>query len=331
MQFHDNIPSELVWGDEDAMHHDELTVVLPTYKRPDLLRYALESVQSQARLLKIRILIVDNHPERDDDTELLIKSICDRESVCYYKNKENLGPCGNWNRMLELAKTPWCMMLHDDDVLFPERLQLALNMIHSHPKAAVISFAKVDFNGHEGYAGKSFPLEEDIKYQSLNIQQCLSSNPVHVVGLLLNRDIIRNYGGFDNDYYPSIDYECWLRLLVNKETIILANAYIGAYRWFDNDTLRPETVKKMHMVDLLLRQRYAEKANLSRMTRYYLERKSLRHARRAFVKAGISLDEYMTWQKQFTLLKLSWFEMCRSLLDCYLLKRKLTIRWNDRD
>lgn len=322
----DNVPSELLCGNEDALHDRELTVVIPTYKRANLLRHTLESVLPQASMLKIRVLIVDNNPERDDETERLVKGTCGRDDVCYYKNKENIGPCGNWNRMLELCSTRWCMMLHDDDVLFPGRMPFILNMAHEHPTAAVISFAKVDFRGKGGYDGMEIPLEKTAKNIQLEIGQCLFSNPVRVVGLLLRRDAILAHGGFDNDYYPSIDYECWLRLLNAGETVVLSQAVVGAYRWFDNDTLKPETVKNMHKMDLLLRQRYARLAKLHYMIQYYLERKSLRHARKAFAKAGIDRNEYSVWLKQFVLLKLPWYMKVRFLWDSFFIRRQLKIQ-----
>lgn len=327
IRIYDNVASELLWGNADALHESELSVVIPTYKRANLLRHTLESVLQQARALKIRVLIVDNNPERDDETERLVKETCGRDDVCYYKNKENIGPCGNWNRMLELCPTRWCMMLHDDDVLFPDRMSFLLDMVREHPTAAVISFAKVDFRGEGGYDGEEIPLARTAKSMRLELGQCLASNPVHVVGLLLRRDVILSHGGFDNSYYPSIDYECWLRLLIAGEAVVLSQAIIGAYRWFDNDTLRPETVKNMHKIDLLLRQHYANQARMHPMMQYYLERKSLRHAKKAFAKAGIGRNEYVAWQKQFVLLKLPWYLRVKFLWASFSIRKLLKIRW----
>ena len=36
-------------------------------------------------------------------------------NVYFYKNKENVGQIGNWNRLIELANGKYILMSHDDD------------------------------------------------------------------------------------------------------------------------------------------------------------------------------------------------------------------------
>ena len=53
----------------------EYTIAIPTYKRSKLLKEALESILSQKGIEHnlFNILIVDNNPERNDETELMLQ------------------------------------------------------------------------------------------------------------------------------------------------------------------------------------------------------------------------------------------------------------------
>ena len=66
--------------------------------------------------IPFNILIVDNDPQRNCETEELIDSF-NNQNISYYKNSENIGATGNWNKLFELADTEFVTMLHDDDLL----------------------------------------------------------------------------------------------------------------------------------------------------------------------------------------------------------------------
>lgn len=62
---------------------------------------------------------MDNNPERGCETEKLMMSYSNNPMISYYKNADNLGMVGNWNRLFTLAKGKYVVMLHDDDLLLP--------------------------------------------------------------------------------------------------------------------------------------------------------------------------------------------------------------------
>lgn len=119
----------------------EITVLIPTYRRPELLEQALRSAQAQTVSQgEYRILVVDNDPMPDTPTQRLIERMRS-PNLRYVKNERNLGGYGNWNRGFQLAETEWVCLLHDDDLLLPsciERVLHALSQLEAPSLGAVI-------------------------------------------------------------------------------------------------------------------------------------------------------------------------------------------------
>lgn len=108
----------------------KFTIAIPTYKRTSLLREAIDSCLQQKTNIPFNILIVDNDPQRNCETEELITSYVSK-NISYYKNTENLGLTGNWNKLFELAQTDFVVMLHDDDKLEDDYIQ-KINKVLKH-------------------------------------------------------------------------------------------------------------------------------------------------------------------------------------------------------
>ena len=64
-------------------------------------------------------MVVDNNPERECETEQLLREYKAIPNLFYYKNTENVGMTGNWNKLFELSQTNFVVMLHDDDLINP--------------------------------------------------------------------------------------------------------------------------------------------------------------------------------------------------------------------
>lgn len=115
--------SELVIG-EDIDKEVEISFFIPTYKRFQTLREAVNSIISLIGLEKIsyEIIIIDNYSdiEKNDAIDYYKKNPV--AHMKYYVNTINLGMEGNWNRGIVLANGKYISMLHDDDLLDKEYL-----------------------------------------------------------------------------------------------------------------------------------------------------------------------------------------------------------------
>lgn len=76
--------------------------MIPTYKRMSLLDKAIHSVTNQMTNYNYEIVVVDNNPDTPIcEIEMLLRKYSN--NLSYYKNEENIGMFGNWNRCVLLA------------------------------------------------------------------------------------------------------------------------------------------------------------------------------------------------------------------------------------
>ncbi len=93
----------------------KFSVLLPTYNRLDLLKYAIESVRHQ-EYADWELIISDNQSE--DDVYGYVQSLNDSR-IHYSRTETLLNVTDNWNRTLSFATGDYFVMLGDDDALMP--------------------------------------------------------------------------------------------------------------------------------------------------------------------------------------------------------------------
>ena len=116
-------------GGRAATASPSLTIVVPTFRRPEYLAGALDSVVSAAERapdLTLDVVVSDN--ASGDDTE----SVATRDrgvQVSYFRNETNVGVSENIVLAVGKASGDFVMFLSDDDLLTPDALrEIALQM-----------------------------------------------------------------------------------------------------------------------------------------------------------------------------------------------------------
>lgn len=101
-----------------------VSIMIPTFHRSDLLKEALDSALNQTGMDGYEVVVVDNDENGDAATDELMQAYClKHKNLLYYRNENNLGMPGNWNRCIELSRSEYFCILHDDDLLLPNYLK----------------------------------------------------------------------------------------------------------------------------------------------------------------------------------------------------------------
>jgi hypothetical protein len=125
-----------------------ITAIVPTYRRPQLLRRALESVLAQT-LGDLQVLVLDN--ASGDETPEVVADLARRDGrVRYHLQPRNLGAAGNFQSGLEQVETPWFSFLSDDDFLLPGFYAHALGELSRSPEARFFCGQTVMFDPEDG-------------------------------------------------------------------------------------------------------------------------------------------------------------------------------------
>lgn len=254
----DKVDSISVFDNRNKDFVPQFTIAIPTFKRSDLLAFAINSVLRQKNCPVFDLLVVDNNPERHDETEDLMTNNYNKPNISYFKNKENLGMAGNWNKLYLLSRTKWVVMLHDDDMLYPEFLSVMSGII-SHESENIACF----YNCYVGFTGEGEeqPKREGvkkIKVVPLKETDFLTGCHVHApLGMTLRRDVAIEMGGFNRDYYPSLDYHFHVKLSHFYPVSWLRGYPLASYRWLrnagKNEKTRYEWIPQDNKVKTLIR------------------------------------------------------------------------------
>ncbi len=111
-----------------------ITVFIPTYRRPQLLKRAIESVLSQT-CKELCVLICDN-ASQDETAEIVARFAKEDPRIQYFCHAENIGMLGNYEFGFSQIGTEYFSVLSDDDMLLPHFCETALKSFQEYPESA---------------------------------------------------------------------------------------------------------------------------------------------------------------------------------------------------
>jgi glycosyltransferase involved in cell wall biosynthesis len=115
------------------MENATITTIIPTYRRPALLRRAIASAVDQQGV-DARVCVFDNC-SNDDTAEVVKRMAQDHPQIRYHCHSRNLGASANFDFGMRSVDTPFFSILSDDDYLLPDFYQRALASLAEHPDA----------------------------------------------------------------------------------------------------------------------------------------------------------------------------------------------------
>jgi glycosyltransferase len=216
----------------------KVSIVIPTYKRTDLLKEALDSAINQVGFEQYDIIVAHDDPERGCATEQLISTYSNKR-ISYYKNAATLTMVGNMNRCFELTKADWVVMLHDDDLLLPDFISECMKFIEQHPDTGILKPGQYELHNNE-------PLPEFTASEKVNrvydVDHCLGNVVASPSGVLFNKQKVLSIGGFNPKFYPQFDF-VFMVLFSYYYKVYKMQRVLSVYRWIRNESLLIGTLK----------------------------------------------------------------------------------------
>jgi glycosyltransferase involved in cell wall biosynthesis len=123
-----------------AVTMSDLQVFITTYNRPDLLKLTLESVLCQTKCAP-HIAVLDNGML--PSTGKVVDAFCNRNIARH--DSSSLGPLGNLLLAQRILSRKYVLLLHDDDQIHPDYLQLIRNVINAHPAVTLLTCRTLDW------------------------------------------------------------------------------------------------------------------------------------------------------------------------------------------
>lgn len=187
------------------MNYEPLvSVIITTYKRPQLLLRALNSVINQ-EYKNIEIIISDDCS--NDETFSIVEMVRNRTSIpiIFISSKENRGACFARNKAFSIAKGILISGLDDDDEFTPCRLKYLVDNYDSKYSFIATNTTVVTKEGKKELFGNK-------QSRVIKLFDALWENQIGTQ-VLVDKERLLNVGGFDTSLPSSQDANMWLRLI----------------------------------------------------------------------------------------------------------------------
>lgn len=212
-----------------------VSVCIPTYKGAGTIGAAIGSVLAQT-FRDFELIVVDD--ASPDDTAA-VTAACRDPRLRLEVNPRNLGPQGNWNRCLELARGEFIKVLPHDDLLHPECLQRQLQVLaDDRDRRIALACSARDVIGPDGRVllrARGFPgRPQGLIPRPDVVRQCIrrGTNLIGEPGaVMFRRELAQRVGGFDIRYPYVIDLDYWLRLLQHGQAWYCPQALASFRVW----------------------------------------------------------------------------------------------------
>jgi GT2 family glycosyltransferase/MoaA/NifB/PqqE/SkfB family radical SAM enzyme/Flp pilus assembly protein TadD len=184
-----------------------VSVIVPTYNRPNQLVIALKSVLGQT--YKNLELIVVN--DAGTDVENVVSSLRESQPITYIKHGKNRGLAAARNSGIKLARGKYIAYLDDDDLFYPRHVETLVAFLESGEYKVAYTDA---YRAHqEKKNGEYVVIKRDVPYSfDFDYDRILETNFVPVLCFMHERSCAEEAGLFDESLKKLEDWDLWIRM-----------------------------------------------------------------------------------------------------------------------
>ena len=196
-----------------------VSVIIPTYNRKNLLERALQSVSSQT-FVPHEIIVVD-----DGSSDGTKDWVLERFPYVRYIYQDNSGVSSARNAGIKEAKGSWIAFLDSDDEWMSNKLEQQKGVINSFQEAWLCHTNEIwirngvrvnQMKKHQKYGGNVF-------------ENCLDICKISPSSVLIKKEVFEMVGLFDESLKVCEDYDLWLRITSVLPVIFLDEPLITKY------------------------------------------------------------------------------------------------------
>lgn len=227
------------------MNKIEISVCVPTYKRPHMLRQTIQSFLQQQYLFSEMVIVDDCS---NDETESIVRKFQKKDKrIKYIKNKKNLGYCKNFLKTLLSAKGKYLFLLGDDDLIIgKDTLKRYVDIFKKNKNVGFIYSNIIQFNNSFSvdYVYRHF-LEDKLYPFGKDALSNLWLKCTFAGGIgLRNRDDIKDLFPHDDVLFPLV--EMIGKILIDKDGYGISAYSVGMR--VHSDQLGFHMIKKKRVV-----------------------------------------------------------------------------------
>ena len=198
--------------DEDCQRRSDknigplVSVIVPTFNRPQMLTESVKSILSQS-YQNFEILVVN---DAGVDISEILNNVSDKR-IRYLQHTENKGRSAAKNTGIKSSKGKYIAYLDDDDIYYQDHLETLVNELEkgAFKVAYTDSIEVVQQKSESGFDN----VKQRLVYsQDFDRELLLKTNYIPILNVMHHRDCPEEIGFFDEDLSVLEDWDFWIRM-----------------------------------------------------------------------------------------------------------------------
>jgi len=184
-----------------------VSVIVPTYNRPEMLAEALQSILNQT-FRDFEIIVINDAGVNVDP---LIKHFSSHGTFRYINKETNQGIAAARNSGIRIARGKYIAYLDDDDIYYPDHLQTLVDFL----EGSLFQVAYTD--SYRAVQEKTGNTQTTVRRDTLygndfDADQLLVKNYIPLLCVMYERKCMELVGLFDESLVHHEDWDLWIRL-----------------------------------------------------------------------------------------------------------------------
>ncbi len=197
----------------------QVSVVVPTFNRGEVLPRALDSILGQT-FGAFELIVVDDG-SIDATAELVERDYPD----VHLLRQENRGVSAARNAGIAAAQGEWIAFLDSDDAWLPEKLQRQMEALETEPGHRFCHTDEIWIRDGQ----RVNPTAKYAKSGGWVYQSCLPHCVISPSSVLMHRDLLSETGNFDESLEICEDYDLWLRVTARERVLFVDQQLLFKY------------------------------------------------------------------------------------------------------
>lgn len=192
-------------------HNPLVSIVIPTYQRPQFLERAINSCLNQTYNNVEVIVVDDNNPDTvaRAETEALMKKFSNVANLHYVKHEKNKNGSAARNTGWKASSGEYITFLDDDDEISPSKIEKQVECLASLPADYGACYTAYIIRMSNGTEQHSVTCDQgDVSIKALMRTLYLGSGS----NLLLRRSVVEEVNGYDESFRRNQDIEFMARV-----------------------------------------------------------------------------------------------------------------------
>ncbi len=187
-----------------------VSVVIPTYKRSEMLKNAIKSVLKQTYKNVEIIVVDDNDPDSAErkQTQQLMENYKKHKKILYLLHPKNMNGAAARNTGFKNANGKYIAILDDDDEFLPDKIQLQVDKLESLDDSWGICYTQFIRKKNNRIIDRGIEnMEGYVSNEVLKGGLYISAGS----NLMIRSDVVDKIGGFDESFPRKQDLEFLIR------------------------------------------------------------------------------------------------------------------------